>query len=62
MSWANQEKCPKLRAAGVQLNQSGYSSDKGRPAKHSLKERNEIKKICRECPFPICIYDEVVVQ
>lgn len=57
MSWKNEEKCPNLRELGVQLNQSAYSSPLGRPAKHSIKERNAIKKICLRCSYSYCIYE-----
>lgn len=59
MSWPKEELCQRLREAGVQLNQSGYKSyeHRGRPAKHSLKERNEIKQICLRCQYSHCVYE-----
>ena len=58
MSWKNEEKCPYLREAGVQLNQSAYKfNDLGRPCKNSVEERNDIKMICLSCPYSHCIYE-----
>jgi len=59
VSWRNEEKCIKLREAGVQLNQAGYKSfdRRGKPTKHSLEERNDIKKICLKCILTECVYE-----
>lgn len=58
MSWKNEEKCPKLQAIGVNLNESAYKfNGLGRPSKKSVVERNAVKKICLNCSYSHCIYD-----
>ena len=56
MSWDNQEKCPMLKRAGVQLNQSAYNNPLGRPARDAREKRNGIKEICLCCPVAVCVY------
>ena len=57
MSWKNEEKCLRLREAGVQLNEAAYNSPLGRLPAKSIKDRNVVKKICLRCPLSECIYE-----
>lgn len=56
MSWNNEQKCLVLRQNGVDLNQSGYYFGHG--PETPKKRRDDIKKLCLNCRYKRCIYED----